>query len=191
MMKQFGKDTEWKFRLAGTASSLFPETPKTSAGIDISFGSADAWVLAVAERSLTTLDNLHRFREPILWAYDRGVWGPDWAVVTCVAAVKRMTLLASRNPNTKIALTLSGNVSASEAAEAKFTAGVSIAAVSQQIFQCIMPEPMTAFCSAMLVRHPWWSVFPKVAHLAAPGGRKTIEDVRQATDEQFWENVTI
>jgi hypothetical protein len=133
-MELSGKDTSCHFRAAGEASALFPELPAAAAKFDITFASAKSWVLAVTGRSLNSLDEVNRFRGPILDAYRRGVWKPDWALVISVADAKRMTLLASQTAHTNVALGVSANVQAAAAPmQAQLTAGASVMASSERI----------------------------------------------------------
>jgi hypothetical protein len=187
LREQFGRDTSCQFRAAGHASTLFDNLPKANAGFDISFGAADGWILAVDGRSLASLDRLDRFRRPILEAYNRGVWKPDWALVTSIATVDRMTLLASRSSNTKIALNLSGDY-AHAVAKTELTTGVSIVATNQQITQRILTEPMVAFCSGIRVRDAWWKPWDPIK-IGDLGDRTKQKDPDTASDADFWENI--
>jgi hypothetical protein len=182
---QSGKKTKVQFRAKGKSSPLFDGLPSTSAGMDISFGSADEWVLAIAGRSLTSLDSIDNFRRPILDAYRWKVWKPDWALVTSIATADQMTLLAARTAETKVALSLSAPVAPNAALEVKLTAGATIVATSSQITQCITTEPSVAFCSAIRVRDRWWSS-PTVRNLA-----KALPsmDPLSAAERHFWEDV--
>jgi hypothetical protein len=186
LMEQSGNDTKIVFRPQGTASGLFEGLPSAQAGFDISFDSATSWLLAVTGRALASLDEINRFREPILGAYARGVWKADWALVTGIATAQRMTVLASRTRGTKVALGLAGEVTPNAPLELKFTADASILATSHQITQCIANEPLTAFCSAIRVSDTFWSS-PTTGALA----HRTIvkKDVAAAADAEFWEEV--
>jgi hypothetical protein len=180
-----GKKTQVQFRAAGTASAFFKGLPSASAGMDISFGSADEWVLAIWGRSLTSLDQIDAFRRPILDAYRWGVWKGDWALVTSIATVDKMTLLASRTRNTKVALSLSATVAPTGAPELKLTSGATIIATNAQITQCITTKPTVAFCAAIRVRDPWWS-HPDIRTLAkGTVPRKPMT----ASYKNFWEDV--
>jgi hypothetical protein len=182
-----GDDTSCSFRAAGDASTLFPDLPKASAGLDITFGSASSWALAVTGRSLSSLEEVNKFREPILNAYRNNVWKADWALVTSIGNADRMTLLAARGTNTKVALSLGASVTASAALSAQLTSGVTIAATSQQITQCVTSRRMPVSCTALRVRDPWWRS-PYVRDLAeAEAGR----DVHEASDDEFWEDVDV
>jgi hypothetical protein len=187
LMRQSAKNTTCTFRAAGTASTLFPNVPTANAGFDISFGSQNGWVLAFTGRSLSSLDEINRFRQPILNAYQWKVWKPDWALVTSVATVNQMTLLASSTRNTNVALSLSGKFQPNAPAEVKLTAGASIVAQSNQIIQCVTTEPMTAFCSAIRVRDHWWSS-PGIGSLKKRVVPKNGTSVATAPDKEFWEN---
>lgn len=188
LMRQSGKNTTFKFRAAGTASALFQDLQNTKAGFDISFGSADGWVLALKGRSLTSLDDIDRFRRPILAAYRLKVWKSDWALVTSISTVERMTLIASRTSNTNVALALSGQVAANMPLEVQFTSGASILAISNEIIQCIIDEPLVAFCSAKRVCDPWWRFWsPTGIGSLAPG--EGPKDPMKATADEFWEDV--
>lgn len=63
---QSAKGVKFEFRLAGKASTLFPQLPSASAGFDIEFASADAWILALTGRTLLSFTEENRFRQPIL-----------------------------------------------------------------------------------------------------------------------------
>ncbi len=181
-----GKETQLTFRAAGTASSLFPDLPSARAGFDLSFGTADSWLLAIMGRVIESLDEVNRFRRPILDAYRAGVWTPDWALVTSVAKVDKMTLIASSSANTTVALSIGATVADTAALEAKLTSDVSIVATNQQLVRCVTVEPMTAFCTALRVKDPWWRS-PYVSTLDRPVA--TEESLAEAKDEEFWEDV--
>ncbi len=187
--RQHGEGTSCRFRAAGTASSLFPDVPSLSAGFDISFASQDGWILALIGRSLSSLEDIDRFRRPILQAYAQNVWQADWAFVTSVATVERMTLLASRTRNTNVALSLQGNL-VSNAMELQLTAGASVVATNQQITQCITTRPMEAFCSAIRVHEGWFSD-PNIGALGRPSAKSGDfwERVASAKSGDFWEKV--
>src|SRR5690606_27329517 len=102
------------------------------------FSHANGWLLAVTGRTLTTLDELNQFRERILRTYRNGVWRPDWALVTSVATISRMTLIASTSANTQLALSLGANVSANAALSAKLTSDVAIVATNREVTHSIV-----------------------------------------------------
>jgi hypothetical protein len=182
---QSGSNTRVEFRGAGTASGLFPRLPSADAGVDISFGSADAWVLALTGRSLKSLQNINNFRQLILDAYRWNVWKGDWALVTSLATVDKMTLLAARTSDAKVALSLSGPIVPNAPVEVKLTAGATIVATNAQITQCITSDPIVAFCSAIRVRDSWWSEL-KTQTLDRTQVEKNATD---ASDGEFWEDV--
>jgi len=187
LYNQSGSKTQVQFRAAGTASGLFQGLPSADAGVDISFGSADEWVLALTGRSLTTLQNINNFRRPILDAYRWQVWRPDWALVTSTATVDKMTLLASRTSDTKVALSLTAPAVPNAPVEVKLTAGATIMATTAQITQCITSDPIVAFCSGIRVRDSWWSG-PTIKTLDRA---KVMKDAVAASDREFWEDVDI
>jgi hypothetical protein len=187
-MRQSGKNTSFKFRSAGTAPAAFEGLASAKAGFDISFGSANGWVLAITGRTLASLDDLDRFRRPILDAYRWKVWKPDWALVNSVAKVERMTLIASRTSNTDVALALSGQVAQTDPLEAQFTAGASVLATSHEIIQCIPDEPRAAFCSAIRVKDPWWR-FWSPADTGTLSLKGAPKDPISAAADEFWEDV--
>lgn len=181
-----GNNVEVAFHAGGKASTVFPDLPAASARLEVSFGSAKSWLLAMRGRKLRSLENLDRFRVPILDAYRRGVWKPDWALVTTVGEASRMTLLAARSRNTKVALSLGAKVAANAGLKAQLTAGVSIAAANQQITQCITSRRTAVSCGALRVRDPWWRspYVTDLAEVAAPS-----EDPIKADRDEFWEDV--
>ena len=142
-----GHETTCTFRVAGEASTLFPELPSASARFDVSFASEQAWLLAMTGRQLRPLEEFNQLRGPILSAYKRGVWKPDWAVVTGVAIADRMTLLAAQTKHTDVTLSLSAVVTTGTPMEARLTAGVSVTATSQQLTQCITQTAMPVACT--------------------------------------------
>ena len=185
--QQAGEGTVCAFRAAGTASSLFPDVPHANAGFDITLAAVDSWVLALVGRQLTALDQIDHFREPILNAYDRGVWRDDWALVTGVATVNRMTLLASSSANTRVALSLGGQVAAAAPLEVSLTADASIVGMNQQLIKCITVAPAVAFCTAIRVKSSWWAD-PKIGQLRITKGKS---DPLAASHDAFWEDVDV
>ena len=81
------------------------------------------WLLALVDRRIAVLDDLDRFRRAILNSYHWGVWKPDWALLTSVATVDRMTLIASTTSGTNVAMSVSGQVDPAAPLELKLTAG--------------------------------------------------------------------
>jgi hypothetical protein len=184
-----GESTQYAFRAAGTASSLFPNLPSAQAGFDISFGAADSWLLALVDRVIDSLDEVNRFRRPILEAYKRNVWRPDWALVISVATVEKMTLIASSSANATVALSLGATVVQDAPVEAKLTSDVSIVQTNQQIVQRITSNPTIAFCSALRVKDPWWRS-PYISTLERRGIDDAI-NIDQTEENEFWEDVDV
>ena len=181
----YGDKVSCEFRASGTASSISPELPNANGGFDLSFGSANSWVLAVLRRTMQDVD-VNEFRKPILAAYKRGVWRQEWALITAIGTVERMTLIASTTANTNVALSLGATVASAAPLEAKLTADISIGFMNQQVTQSVTTEPTVAFCLGLRVKDPWWKS-PDVGTLE---GRRTAapEDWRSATREEFWED---
>jgi hypothetical protein len=180
-----GHGVSCTFRAAGSASTLFPELPHATAGLDIAFSKKSGWALAMTGRALLSLQNVNRYREPILDAYRRKVWKPDWALVTMIGDAERMTLLAARDNDTKVALSLNGTVAATAGLDVQLTSDVAIAATNQEITHCVTTTRMPVACRALRVRDPWWRS-PYVSDLAwsAPPA-----SVHEAADDAFWEDV--
>ncbi|WP_031495312.1 hypothetical protein [Bryobacter aggregatus] len=187
LFQQSGNDVSMKFRGKGAASSFFPDLAQANAGFDISFQSANSWLLALVNRKITVLEELDRFRQAILTAYHWGVWKPDWVLVHSLATVDRMTLIASSSGGTNVALSISGNVDVAAPAELKLTAGVSIAATNKALIQSIVADPSSAFCSGLRVRDHWWS-HPEVDATGALGYKGPIKPIAAASAEEFWED---
>lgn len=154
---QSGKDVTVAFRSATDASSIFPNLPKGSAGLDITLGAANSWRIASVGRSLEVLEDLNRFTNAVLRAADPeyGVWQSNWALVTGVATVQKMTLLAAKSANTKVALNFNADITPQTPKKVQLTADVSVVATSQSLTQCILNSPSPAFCTAMRVRTDW------------------------------------
>ena len=146
LFRESDKGVAVQFRANGTASSLFPELPNANAGFDITMNSANSWLLALVDRRITALDDLDRFRRAILNSYHWGVWKPDWALLTSVATVDRMTLIASTTSGTNVAMSVSGQFDPAAPLELKLTAGASVVAANRQIIQAVVSDPATAFC---------------------------------------------
>src|SRR5207249_2165131 len=82
IMRTSKDGTQYTFRGKGQASTLFKDLPKASAGVDIEFGSSRGWILAVIGRSLSSLDEVNRYRKAIKEASERDIWDPNWALIT-------------------------------------------------------------------------------------------------------------
>ncbi len=183
LFRQVGKDVSCEFRAAGRTSSLFPELPKASAKVDVKFRTASSWVLAMTGRRLSSLDEINRFRQPIVDAFRAGVWRKDWALVTSLASAGAMTLLAANSKETKLALTLNGTVDVHAAMEAKLTAGARLAAASKEVTNYIIDERAPVACVALRVKDRWLRR-PGTGYLRAEATRSSP---RAAADEDFWE----
>lgn len=160
--RQGGSGTSCEFRLNGDASTIMQGAVPLKAGFNISFPSADGWVLAYSNRVSHHLDNQDRFREPIIAAYQRGVWDKSWALVVAVGRVDKITLITARTAGTKIELEATAEFDQAPAMEVGLTAGLRIAATSHQFDQLISTEPLTAYCSLKGVREHWWQLYNPV-----------------------------
>lgn len=185
LMKSSGSEVRCEFRAAGEASNLFPDAPTVAARFDIAFGSENSWLLAMTRRVLTSLESNERLRHPILNAYARGVWKPDWALITGVAVADRMTLLASRSRDTKLTLAVSGDVTEAAPLEAKLTAGASVLAANQELTQAITEAPLAIACAGVRV-HERWFTEPHVGVLKRPAEVHALDSV---SDSEFWEDM--
>lgn len=180
--RQSGQGTTWAFHAAGKASTLFPDLPSANAGFDIKFERANGWVLALTGRRVSALEQVNRFRQPILDAYRRKVWLPDWALVTSIATTEKMTLLASSDANTQVAMGLAGKVAASGTL-ADLNANASILASNKQLLKSITTTTTTTFCAAIKVKHGWFqSDIGTLAKAAVTGEHE------KASDQDFWES---
>lgn len=183
-MSQSHKGMEIRFRAAGEASTLFEGLPSAKAGADIAFSSANAWIMGVIGRSLSVASETAELRQKIIDAYRRGVWQPDWALVNSVGTVNRMTLLASRSGDSKVALEFGGNTSESASPEFQLTSDARIVAMRNEITQCITTEPMTAFCSGIRVVDRWFRD-SKTGTLSQP---TSASDICGADVQEVWED---
>jgi hypothetical protein len=140
-------------------------------------------MIAAVGRSLKVLEDLNRFTNAVLRAADPdyGVWQPNWALITGVATVQKMTLLAAKSANTKVAVNFDANVTPQAPQRIQLTADVSVVATSQSLTQCILNSPGPAFCTAMKVRTNWL-------------GRRKFGALSSKTKvppvEEFWERLT-
>jgi hypothetical protein len=190
LFRQSGSSTSLQFRAEGVASTVFPQAPHAKAGFDLHFDSADAWVLAMINRQITALEELDRYRQAILNSFHFGVWRRDWALVTSIATVDRLTLIASSMRNSDVALSASGQVDPSAPMELQLTAGISILGANEELIQSITEAPSVAFCTCLRVKDSWWSD-PTVGTLEAAPERRS-EDLRaeatRAGYDEFWED---
>ncbi|OLT79663.1 hypothetical protein BKG58_19735 [Mycobacteroides abscessus subsp. abscessus] len=185
LAKMFGEGAARTFRGEGEASTLFPDLPSANAGFDISFKSADSWLLALTGRNIRAFTEVNRYRQPILDAYRRGVWRPDWALVTTVAYAERMTLLAASSSATKVALSLAATVTPASPLSAQLTAGASIAASNNELTQCITDSPGPVGCRALRVSDRWWRR-PNVGELGKAAADDKVEDPSYT---EFWQDI--
>jgi hypothetical protein len=173
------------FRAAGSASSISDQVPSAKAGFDIRFAKAESWLLAILGREIKSLE-VNKLRAPILDAYNRGVWRPNFAIITSVATVQSMTLIASTSKSAQVALSMGATVANAAALEAKLTADVSVSYTNQQLTQCILKKKTVAFCKALRVSDPWWKK-PDVTVLSAVEKKKRGSALT-APDKKFWED---
>ena len=179
----WGDDVKVQFRSAADASTVFPDLPKGNAGLDITLGSSKSGIIATIGRSLEVLEDLNRFTKVVLRAADPnyGVWQSNWALITGVATVQKMTLLAAKSANTKVALNFNADVTPQTPQKVQLTADISVVATSQSLTQCIVNSPGPAFCTAMRVRKDWLGR----RKFGALTSSKKLPPI-----EEFWEKVT-
>jgi hypothetical protein len=183
---QSAKGTSIKFLAAGTASTQFPELPQANAGVKIEFEDSQSWMFACTGRVIEILEDHNRFRQAILSAYRRKVWDADWALVTQVATVESLTLIAATSDKTQVVLSLGASVADGATMEAKLTAHASIASTTSALDKWISNEPASAFINAIRVKPGW--LRDSVVALEAVDDTKE-RDFLSAPDEEAWEDV--
>jgi len=182
LFRQAGSNTSIQIRGQGQASSYFPQTPSANAGFDLHFDSSDAWILAMTNRRITALEQLVHFRQMILRSYEFGVWQPSWSLITSIATVDKLTLVASSSRGTKVSLSARGTVDPAAPMELNLTAGVSISAANQELIQSITETPSVAFCTGVRVKKSWFSD-------PALGDLETTTPHPQ--EGEFWEDIDL
>jgi hypothetical protein len=186
-----GEGTKLGFRGSAAASTLFTDLPEGSAGFDITFASADTWLLVLAGRKLVTFTEANSFRQPILDAFKRKVWQPDWALVTEVAYADKMTFLAAEFGATNVFLALAGSVNAKAALTAQLTTGAWVAASSNKFVQSITDDPGPVGVRATRIRDVWWKrLRPQIGDL-----KEVVEEPADAeaafvagSDDDIWQD---
>jgi hypothetical protein len=180
-----GKSTTVGFRAKGEASILFPLLPAISAGVDISFHSANSWVLALVGRSITSLADVNKLRVQILDAYDRGIWRSEYVLINSVATADRMVLIASKVRNTKIALKLAGDFDPGVGAAVKITARPSIERMSSETHNRFADYRSAVACTGIRVRERWLRP-PDLKSLGQAVGRS---ETLLVSDKSFWSDM--
>ena len=186
ILYQHGEGIKAGFRASGQASTLFPDLPTATAGIDISFASADSWILALNGRQLLSLNGLFPFRQPILDAYRRNVWEPSWVLVKSVVSVQKMTLLAAENEDTQVALSLNAAIDSQAALEAKLTSAVTLVKQNKSLIHRIVSDSTIVFFSGIRVKGAWWRE-PSIEVLDAVA-KEGLRDALTMDDSEFWED---
>jgi hypothetical protein len=173
-------------KLSGQLSTTFPELPEESVGVDLSFQSAYAWVLAAAAQKTWSIEDLDRFRDPILRAYGRGTWRPDWVMVTDIVTADRFTLFASEAKDSKIALTFAAETNVPQTLTGKLTGDFSIARASEHVTTWVQRNPGAFACRALRVKSHWWGG-TNIGNLAGPPSA-SLQQALDASKEDFWED---
>jgi hypothetical protein len=186
-----GEGTKLGFRASAAASTLFTDLPEGSAGFDVTFASADTWLLALTGRKLVTFTEANSFRQPILDAFKRKVWQPDWALVTEVAYADKMTFLAAEFAATNVYLALSGSIDAKAALTAQLTSGAWVAASSNKFVQSITGDPGPVGVRAIRIRDVWWKrLRPQIGDLkeAVEGPADAEAAFVAGSDDEIWQD---
>jgi hypothetical protein len=185
LIRQSGKNTAIHFRAQGQTSTLFQNLPNGNAGIDISFGSADSWVLGLTGRAISSIEEVDSLRNSILDAHSRKVWKADWVLINSLATVEKMTLIASTIQNTNVALSLTGQADTTTPLELQLTAGATIVATNNELIQSITTAPAAAFCSGIRVKSSWFGG----SSTAMLGLAEARTNPLTAPHAEFWEDM--
>ena len=119
----------------------------------------------------------------ILRSYEsRAWWQPNWALITSLATVDKLTLVASSSRGTNVALSARGTVDPAAPMELSLTAGVSISGANQELIQSITETPSVAFCTGVRVKKSWFSD-PSIGDLEAI--------VRPPQEDEFWADLDL
>jgi len=89
----------------GEASTLFPKAPKASARVEISFGSAESFLLSVRDLHVLTLANPAALITAMLKAFGRGTWRREYVLVYQLVIPRYSLILLSKHADSSFLLT--------------------------------------------------------------------------------------
>ncbi|MEV6286244.1 hypothetical protein [Kribbella sp. NPDC051770] len=111
---QFQSSSEIKVdvKVAGEVSKLVPALPEAQAGAAVSFGASSGVVFHARGITISRVSDVIGLEAAIWDLWDRGIWNPDWVVITELVKADRTTVLISEGRYGKVELGVSAAVPA-------------------------------------------------------------------------------
>jgi hypothetical protein len=153
-----GKDVSVGFKASGKASTLFPDLPKASARVEVSFAKKNSCLISARDISVKTLAEPYKLADAIKARYLAGAWDPDYVVVYQLGWAGQYLGIAADADATNVALSAKGTFD-QKPVTADLAGNFSIKAYSKAITQNDAKNAL-AFFSAYRV-HRNWLVFWK------------------------------
>jgi hypothetical protein len=118
-----GSDVQFHFLADGQVSTLFPAAPPVDVRVELSFGSAESFLLSVQGVRITTLKDPAALLGSMLDGYDHGTFRSGYALVHETVTCDKALVLLARSRNTSLLLSATASIAPTGLADlaGKFT----------------------------------------------------------------------
>lgn len=114
------------FKAAGKAPQVGSVLTEAEAGFTIEFKKSKSTVYEALGCTAPSIENQLEIGKKVIELYKKGDWNKDWVVITELVEAKSATVLISNSSNSKIEISVKGNISGATASIADVNAKLQV-----------------------------------------------------------------
>lgn len=143
-------------KVAGQTNSTLPNIPQAQAGIGVEFGTKGAFVVQASETYEHSIRDILSLENSIIDAYTDGSWDKHWFVIVKLIEAPVATFLISNSSQSKIELSIEGNLSSGLAQLGKAETQCSITAQQGDILKIIGARNVSPLFQLARIKTRWF-----------------------------------
>lgn len=140
------------FKAAGKAPQIGSVLTEAEAGFTVEFKRNKSTVYEAVGCVAPSIENQVEVGNAILEKFRQGEWNKDWAVITELVETDSATILISNSSNSKVELTVSGNVAPGGVSIADINAGLQVAFSKDMNTTLISQQGLTPLFKARAIK---------------------------------------
>lgn len=138
--------------------TLLPNVSQAEAGLSIEFKRKGGFILQAPITYMSSVQDIEHLGHQITQLYRQGqAWNPRWMVVVRLMSAPRASIVVSRSANSKLELSVSGNISTSTINLGNADLAFSVRSQSGDLFQSIGAQDVTPLFQLAGLKKRFWA----------------------------------
>lgn len=146
-------------KAAGQLNPNLPNIPEGQAGIGIEFSKEGAFIIQAEESYELFIEDLVKLEQDIRQVYEDGRWKSGWVIITHLISTPNATILISNTSQSKIELSVEGDVTLQGVSLGNTQAKFSVRAETGNVLKFIDAKNVTLFFKLLQIAARPWPVF--------------------------------